>query len=167
MLTRRPRHRASATTVGAHGWAGRDHGPLLDLLAAVCDVFVTTDQNLPFQQQLHARAFATVILVAPSNRIKDPLPLVDGLHVAIDQATAGQVPRVARKQTLATDSRALNSGAFFLQILSQAEPYQRLRLRHSATWRGLARPLPGLRSFRVAVPTGAGREKTPMCCREA
>ena len=85
-----------ATTVGAHGWAGRDDGPLLDVLASVCDVLVTTDQNLPFQQSLHTRVCGTVILVAPSNRLKDLLPLVDGLHAAIDQATPGHVTHVAR-----------------------------------------------------------------------
>ena len=53
-----------ATTVGAHGWAGRDDGPLLDLLAPLCDVFVTTDQNLPFQQRLDTRPFATIVLIA-------------------------------------------------------------------------------------------------------
>lgn len=85
-----------ATTVGAYGWAGRDDGPLLDLLAPVCDVFVTIDQNLPFQQRLDERPFATVILVAPSNRLKDLLPLVAGLHVAIGHAKVGEVTRVAR-----------------------------------------------------------------------
>jgi len=83
-----------ATTIGAHGWAGRDDGALLDLLSAVCDVFVTTDQNLPFQQRLSNRSFATIILVAPTNRFKDLLPLVNGLRAAIEQVTAGQVASV-------------------------------------------------------------------------
>ncbi len=38
--------------------------PLLDLLAAVCDVLVTTDQNPPFQQRLHARPFGAEALSA-------------------------------------------------------------------------------------------------------
>ncbi|MDP1858219.1 MAG: hypothetical protein Q8K82_06095 [Gemmatimonadaceae bacterium] len=85
-----------ATTIGAYGWAGRDDGPLLDLLPAVCDVFVTTDQNLPFQQRLDTRSFATTVLVAPSNRLADLLPLISGLQAAIDEARPGAVVRVAR-----------------------------------------------------------------------
>ena len=85
-----------ATTVGAHGWAGQDDGPLLDLLATVCDVFVTTDQNLPFQQRLDTRSFATIVLIARSNRLVDLLSLIAGLHTAIDQAKPGAVIRVAR-----------------------------------------------------------------------
>ena len=85
-----------ATTVGAHGWAGRDDGPLLDLLSSVCDVFVTTDQNLKFQQRLELRPFATIVLVAQSNRVADLLRLADGLHDAIARATPGRVVSVAR-----------------------------------------------------------------------
>ena len=85
-----------ATTIGAHGWAGQDDGPLLDHLAAVCDVFITTDQNLPFQQRLETRSFATIILIAPSNRLVDLLPLLSGLHTAIDQVRPGAVVRLAR-----------------------------------------------------------------------
>lgn len=87
---------SGATTIGAHGWAGRDDGPLLDLLAPVCDVFVTTDQNLPFQQRLDTRSFATVILVAPSNRLNDLLPPPGRGLAGRDQAKAGKVTRVAR-----------------------------------------------------------------------
>ena len=85
-----------ATTVGAHGRAGQDDGPLLDLLAPVCDVLVTTDQNLPFQQRLDTRSFATSVLIARSNRLVDLLSLIAGLHAAIDQAKPGAVIRVAR-----------------------------------------------------------------------
>lgn len=87
---------ANASTVGQHGWSGHDDGPLLDVLAAVCDVFVTTDQNLPFQQRLDSRPFATIILIAKSNRLADLLPLTAGLHAAIAQARPGRVIRVAR-----------------------------------------------------------------------
>jgi hypothetical protein len=85
-----------ATTVGAHGWAGQDDGPLLNLLSLVCDVFVTTDQNLQFQQRLESRSFATIVLKARSNRVADLLPLTAGLHEAIAQAKPGSVVSVAR-----------------------------------------------------------------------
>lgn len=53
-----------ATTIGELGWADMDDGPLLDLLASACDVCLTTDRNLEFQQRLDNRSFATVVLFA-------------------------------------------------------------------------------------------------------
>ncbi len=83
-----------ATTAGDLGWADLDDGPLLDRLAGVCDVFVTADRNLPFQQRLDTRSFATVVLVARTNRVADLLPLVAGIRGAVARAHAGQVVRV-------------------------------------------------------------------------
>jgi hypothetical protein len=80
-----------ATTVGDLGWADLDDGPLLVRLADVCDVFVTADRNLPFQQRLDARPFATVVLVARSNRVTDLLPLVPDVREAVAQARAGAI----------------------------------------------------------------------------
>ena len=80
-----------ATTVGDLGWADLDDGPLLDRLVGVCDVFVTADRNLPFQQRLDTRAFATVVLAARTNRVADLLPLVGGLRAAVAQARSGMV----------------------------------------------------------------------------
>jgi hypothetical protein len=83
-----------ATTVGDLGWADLDDGPLLDRVAAVCDVFVTADRNLAFQQRLDGRAFATVVLAARTTRVVDLLPLVDGIRAATAQARPGEVVRV-------------------------------------------------------------------------
>jgi hypothetical protein len=45
------------------GWAGLLNGDLLDQAAKVgIEVFVTYDQNIPFQQNLTARQMAVVIL---------------------------------------------------------------------------------------------------------
>jgi hypothetical protein len=87
---------AGATTIGAFGWAATDDGPLLDLLPPVCDVFVTTDKNLPLQQRLDDRPFATIILVAKSNHLADLLPLVDDLRITVAVVRAGRVTRLAR-----------------------------------------------------------------------
>jgi len=92
----RPLALPDATTVGDLGWADLDDGPLLDRLATVCDVFVTADQNLPFQQRLDARPFATVVIAARTNRVADLLPLVDGIRAAVAQAHPGMILRVPR-----------------------------------------------------------------------
>ena len=45
------------------GWAGLSNGDLLDQAAnAGVEVFVTCDQNIPFQQNLIARQIAVVVL---------------------------------------------------------------------------------------------------------
>lgn len=85
----------SVTTVGDLGWADVNDGPLLDLLTEVCDLFVTVDRNLPFQQRLDARSFATVILVARSNRLADLVPLVPQLRAVVPDARPGQVISLA------------------------------------------------------------------------
>jgi hypothetical protein len=75
--------------------AGRSTGSLvLNELANECDVFVTTDRNLPFQRRLRQRPFATMILRARSNRLADLLPLLPKLLEAIDHARPGDVVEV-------------------------------------------------------------------------
>jgi hypothetical protein len=80
-----------ATTVGDLGWADLDDGPLLDRLAAVCEVFVTADRNLPFQQRLDMRPFTTVVLVSRTNRVADLLSLVPEIRSAVAEARRGVV----------------------------------------------------------------------------
>lgn len=63
-----------ATTVPKSGW-GDKNGKLLTLAAAKFDAFLTTDQNMEFQQNLSALPIAVLIVVAKSNRMKDIAPL--------------------------------------------------------------------------------------------
>lgn len=80
-----------ARAVRDFGWASVDDGPLLDRLEGVADVFVTVDQNVPFQQRLHDRPFGTIILCARTNRLIDLLPLVPQLLATIPVVRSGQV----------------------------------------------------------------------------
>ena len=64
------------TTVPKCGWAGIKNGKLLVLAATNFDVFLTTDQNIEFQQNLSALPIAVLVVVASSNRMKDSEPLV-------------------------------------------------------------------------------------------
>ena len=58
------------------GWAGKTNGELLGLAAAEFDVFLTTDRNLSYQQNVRTFAIAIIVLIATSNRVEDLRPLV-------------------------------------------------------------------------------------------
>jgi hypothetical protein len=58
------------------GWAGKANGELLVLAAADFDVFLTSDRNLSYQQNVGAFDIAVIVLLALSNRIDDLRPLV-------------------------------------------------------------------------------------------
>lgn len=66
------------STVQEMGWAGVRNGDLLRRAEERFEVFVTADQNLPYQQNLSGRKLA--ILVLPSNQV----PLVDRLIPVIE-----------------------------------------------------------------------------------
>jgi hypothetical protein len=67
-------------TVQEMGWAGVKNGELLKLVEAEFDVFVTSDKNLRYQQNLKDCAIAVLLL--PSNQI----PIVENLLSQIDEA---------------------------------------------------------------------------------
>lgn len=60
-----PQH--AVTTVYEHGWSEMANGALLDAAAATgFDLFITTDQNLRYQQNLAGRHIAIVVLRSTS-----------------------------------------------------------------------------------------------------
>ena len=65
-----------AVTVPFRGWASKRNGELLRLASPEFDVFITADQNLEHQQNIGQFDIAVVILMAPSNRLADLMPLV-------------------------------------------------------------------------------------------
>jgi len=76
-------------TVPEAGWAGLKNGELLGRAQAEYDVFVTTDRNLMFQQNVPGFEIAVIVLAAKSNRLRDLLTLVPGLLAAIPSAKPG------------------------------------------------------------------------------
>ena len=63
-------------TVPEAGWASLKNGELLSRAQDEFDVFVTTDRNLMFQQNLPNFGIAVLVLSAKSNRLRDLLPLL-------------------------------------------------------------------------------------------
>ena len=59
------------------GLAGLKNGVLLAAAeAAGFEVMVTTDQEIPFQQNFNVRRISIVVLCAPTNRLRDLLPSI-------------------------------------------------------------------------------------------
>jgi predicted nuclease of predicted toxin-antitoxin system len=75
--------------------AGLKNGDLLEAAeSAGFDVLVTTDQDIPEQQNLAGRRIALVILCGPSNRLRDLEPLVPAAISALRSIGPGEVVRI-------------------------------------------------------------------------
>jgi hypothetical protein len=73
-----------ASNVYSHGWAGIKNGELLRRAQGLCDVFVTLDRNLEFQQNIKVLSSGVAVQRSRSNRIKNLSPHIsDILHAAI------------------------------------------------------------------------------------
>lgn len=82
-------------TVVEMGWSGKKNGELLQLMIQESfTVFLTADQNLRYQQNLQQAGVAVVVLVAPSNRLSDLVPLMSSVRSVLATITPGEVIEV-------------------------------------------------------------------------
>jgi hypothetical protein len=82
-------------TVPEMGWSGKTNGDLLRAMAGQgFDVLITVDQNLRHQQNLRAVGVAVVVLVAPSNRLADLMPLTPSVQSALGAINPGDVVEI-------------------------------------------------------------------------
>jgi hypothetical protein len=81
-------------TIHSLGWSGIKNGDLLRRAKSVCDVFVTLDRNLEFQQNIKVLSFGVVVVRARSNRVADLAPHVAAILEAALRATPGGVEKV-------------------------------------------------------------------------
>ena len=84
----------SLATVRAYGWSGLKNGELMRRAAPICDVFITMDRNLPYQQNIPALSFGVIVVYAHSNRLTDLRQIVPTLLDAIPNAAPGTSMRV-------------------------------------------------------------------------
>ena len=75
-------------TVQEMGWAGIKNGELLRLVAVDFDVFITSDKNLRFQQNLTALDLAMVLL--PSNQVPAVQALLGDLDRSLTDISSGE-----------------------------------------------------------------------------
>nr|WP_289501336.1 hypothetical protein [Gloeocapsopsis sp. IPPAS B-1203] len=77
------------------GWSGKKNGELLQLMVQEgFTTLLTTDQNLRYQQNLLQAGVAVVVLIAPSNRLPDLIPLIPDVCNVLNTLTLGEVIEV-------------------------------------------------------------------------
>jgi hypothetical protein len=77
------------TTVQHAGWSGIKSGELLRLAEGVYDVFISSDKNLQYQQNVSGRKLAIVIL--PSNQVPIVESLIPQLEAALKNIKVGDI----------------------------------------------------------------------------
>ena len=85
-------------TVPEAGWAALKNGDLLSRAQHEFDALVTTDRNLPFQQDLSRFSIAIIVLRAQSNRVADLRRLIPELLAALPVAKRGALTWVGAEQ---------------------------------------------------------------------
>lgn len=93
-----------ARTVPEMGWAGTLNGALLTLAQTEFDVFLTTDRNLSFQQDLGKYDIAVVVMVAKSNKHDVLKSLVPEVLAILEAAGPGQLLRVGAQPVPGSDA---------------------------------------------------------------
>ncbi|MDT5270014.1 MAG: hypothetical protein QOH49_2200 [Acidobacteriota bacterium] len=74
-------------TVQEMGWAGLKNGKLLAAADRHFDLFITTDKNLRFQQNLKKYSFAVLLL--PSNQVPVVVSLIHDIETALTNIKSG------------------------------------------------------------------------------
>lgn len=83
-------------TVTEMGWSGTKNGELLKRMQQErFAILLTTDQNLRYQQNLDQAGVAIVVMVAPSNRLLDLVPLIPQVAAALQTIAPGEVIELA------------------------------------------------------------------------
>ena len=80
-------------TVHSLGWSGSKNGELLRLAHGICEVFVTLDRNLEFQQNIKVLPFGVIVVRSRTNRMADLTPHVASILTAAGRVAPGQVER--------------------------------------------------------------------------
>jgi hypothetical protein len=82
-------------TVVEMGWSEKKNGELLRLMnQGGFAILITTDQNLRYQQNLQQTGVAVVVLIAPSNKLSDLLPLIPDTRNVLNTIVPGEVIEV-------------------------------------------------------------------------
>jgi len=83
------------STVSQLKLAGLENGALLNAIEDKFTVFITVDQNIQYQQNLTGSRIAIIVLVVPSNRYEDIVPMIPACLSAINKIQAGEVVSIS------------------------------------------------------------------------
>ena len=82
-------------TVAEMNWSGLENGDLLRAMRADgFEVLLTVDQNLRHQQNIASAGIAILVLIAPSNRVADLVPLLPSTLAALTSIKPGEVVEI-------------------------------------------------------------------------
>lgn len=81
-------------TVVGLGWSGVLNGELMRRARENCEVFVTLDRNIEFQQNIPSLPFAVLVVRAISNRMIHLRPLLPDILAAVEAAKPGYLQHV-------------------------------------------------------------------------
>ena len=90
-------------TAQQRGWGGIKNGDLLKLAEAEFDIFITSDQNIRYQQNLSGRKIALVVLSNP--RWPIVRPWTERIVTAVNSAKPGTYTEVDIPGSLTKHSR--------------------------------------------------------------
>ena len=82
------------STVVGLGWSGVLNGELMRRACDCCDVFVTLDRNIEFQQNIPVLPFGVIVVRAVSNRMVHLRPLALAILSAVSAAKPGELQKV-------------------------------------------------------------------------
>jgi predicted nuclease of predicted toxin-antitoxin system len=81
-------------TVPEAGWASIRDAPLLRLAETRFEVFVTGDQNLQYQQNLHGTSLAIIVLGGRNNLLETLRPLMPEVVTALQTILPGDIVQI-------------------------------------------------------------------------
>ena len=76
------------STIQQMGWRGIKNEALLDLMGQQFSILISTDKNLPFQQNLKKRQIAVIIL--PANDVPSVIELLPRIEDAVQIVASGE-----------------------------------------------------------------------------
>jgi hypothetical protein len=75
--------------------SGTKNGALLQLMSeSGSTIFLTSDRNIKYEQNLQQAGIAVIVMVARTNRLQDLLPLVLKVRQALTTIATGEVIEV-------------------------------------------------------------------------
>lgn len=81
------------STVQEQGWSGVKNGELMARIDGVYDVFITSDKNLKYQQNLTGRIIAIIEL--PTNRLKLLETITDKIVAEVERISLGMYVQIS------------------------------------------------------------------------